>query len=114
MPSELFRRAQELLPDDLHILVSLGYIYGQQGRYPEAIETYLKAPSLLPEIPDANYHIAWCYYQVKQYEEGLRWVEKVLSMQPDNADALVMKGIILGAMGQYDAALFCYKRAAGY
>jgi Flp pilus assembly protein TadD len=35
----------------------------------------------------------------------------VLSVQPDNTDALVMKGIILGAMGQYDSALVCYRRA---
>jgi tetratricopeptide (TPR) repeat protein len=50
---------------------NLGAAYSKSGMHAEAIDAYLKAVQIDPEIGDAHYGLAFGFYHAKKYE--LAW-----------------------------------------
>ncbi|MFH1800182.1 MAG: tetratricopeptide repeat protein [Candidatus Omnitrophota bacterium] len=81
----LFRKAILLKPDYLYPYVDLGKIYGRNGRYQEALDTYRHAITLAKPFTQAL-----CYLEMadihllqRQRAEALPYLEKSIALETD-------------------------------
>lgn len=52
----------------------------------------------------------WLAFDCQNPLLAIEWVDRALSEEPENAEALAVKGDILQATEQFDSALICYER----
>ena len=65
---------------------------------------YIKAERLVREANDN-------FIYFKDYEMAMRQVEEVLQLDPENADALIIKGNIFFCLNEMNTALECFEAA---
>lgn len=59
----------------------------QNGAYPQALSTLLKAESLDPENPVIQNNLGLAYYVREHYTEAEKHLRKAISLQPEYSDA---------------------------
>lgn len=80
---EMIRKAVELRPQDGFIADSLGWVYYQTGRFPEAVEELERAVALEPQDPVINEHLGDAYWKVgRKAEARFQWA-RALRMEPE-------------------------------
>lgn len=52
----------------------------------------------------------WLAFDCENPELGLEWIDRAIAEEPENAEALAVKGDILQAVEQFDGALICYEK----
>jgi tetratricopeptide (TPR) repeat protein len=52
----------------------------------------------------------WLAFSCANAPLGFEWIEKAIAHEPDNAEALAIKGDILQQLERYEEALICYDR----
>jgi TolB-like protein/Flp pilus assembly protein TadD len=77
-------KAGEVSPNSVDILEPKGNILRRQGRFQEAIETFLRATELDPHYADLHVHLVGSYALVRQFSDAGRHFERSVSLQPDN------------------------------
>lgn len=105
-----FKKAVEVRPSDGYSYVTLAGFYNRQGNFPKTIEALGGRAQAEPNNPDAWHTIAAYYWDEtyrdgrltpqtkKDYiDKGLAADDKALAVNPDYADAMVYKGILLRA-----------------
>jgi len=75
-------RAVEISPYDYNVLVNLGTVYARKGDLQNAARTYLKAATMYPERPEAQYDLAYTFYVGGQTGEAEVWLRKALMTDP--------------------------------
>lgn len=65
---------------------SLGSVYFELKRWPEAAQAYEKASELAPQSANAAYNVAASYYNNRQYSAALPWYREVLKRDPKHPD----------------------------
>jgi tetratricopeptide (TPR) repeat protein len=63
------------------------------------------------DTPEGAYDAGAAYLRINHLEKALAMFDRVLAVEPDHADALNAKGVVLTHQGQYDQALEHYRRA---
>jgi len=63
------------------------------------------------DTPEGAYEAGVAYLRVNHLEKALRMFDRALGLNPDHADALNGRGVVLTHQGQYDEALDLYNRA---
>ena len=105
-------KAKEAKPNDPLVYTTLSGFYNRQGDFPKTIDALQKAAELEPKNPQ-GYQLLATYYWEKSYkdhrlstpqrkeyiEKGLEATDKALALNPDYADALLYKNILLRMQG---------------
>ncbi|MEI8292658.1 MAG: tetratricopeptide repeat protein [bacterium] len=83
---QLVRRALARSPQNGAYVDTLGWIFFQQGKYPEALTELLRAASLL-EKPDAVVleHVGDAYEKLGKSSEAVKYWQKAQTLAPDNS-----------------------------
>jgi tetratricopeptide (TPR) repeat protein len=78
-----YERVLDYSPDSPSALNNLGSIYGQQGRYLEAIPLFRR---LLRNTADADaaFNLANCYLYLDRLDEAVETYQRVFEIDPDN------------------------------
>jgi tetratricopeptide (TPR) repeat protein len=118
-------KAREVHPDDPLVYSTLSGFYNRQGDFPKTMEALHKAAELEPKNPTGWQMVATYYWekaykdhrltspQKKEYiQNGLEAVDKALALNPDYAEALTYKNLLLRMLGNEETDMA--KRAALY
>ena len=80
-------------------------------RYDEALASYDRALSLLPDYAEALNNCGITLHALKRYDEALASFDHALSVRPEYAEALNNRGNVLHELKRYDEALASYDHA---
>jgi tetratricopeptide (TPR) repeat protein len=118
-------KAREVKPDDPTVYATIAGFYNKQGDFPKTMEALQKAAELDPQNPTGWQTVATYYWekafkdhrlsaaQRKEYiDKGIEATDKALALNPEYADALLYKNILLRMRGNEEPDLT--KRAALY
>jgi tetratricopeptide (TPR) repeat protein len=72
-------------PEAAPVLFALGNLYAQQGRWPEAQQTYFRAFSAAPDNPDYAYNLAIGLDRLNQGKLALTYYQRALALAQDKA-----------------------------
>jgi tetratricopeptide (TPR) repeat protein len=119
------QKAQEVHPNDPLVYTTIANFYNRQGDFPKTMEALEKAATLDPKNPTGWQTVATYYWekafkdhrlttaQKQEYvSKGLDATDKALALNPDYADALLYKNILLRMRGNDEPDMA--KRAALY
>lgn len=108
----LYRRAHELMPERVSVLVNLAAVLAQLRRLPEARAMCERALALEPGNPDALSTRALCDRELADPGQALRMLDAMIRDHPAGAaDALHHKGVLLRDLGRATEAMACFERA---
>jgi tetratricopeptide (TPR) repeat protein len=96
-----FRKAAELLPNDVGAHTNLGNALYQDGRLKEAESSFLYALKLSGNFAHAHYGLASVLYELGQLEKAIAGYRRTLALNPDFIEAHYNLGHALLGMGQY-------------
>ena len=116
-------KARDVKPNDPLVYSTISGFYNRQGDFQKTMEALVKAAELEPKNPQGYQMVATYYWekaykdhrlssaQKKEYiQKGLEAVDKALALNPDYAEALTYKNILLRMQGNEEPDLA--KRAA--
>jgi tetratricopeptide (TPR) repeat protein len=70
-------------PNDADKLTTLGMLYGENGKYQEAIEPLARAAQLDSESFEVYHNLGLTYFRLKRFAEAREPLEKAVSLRPD-------------------------------
>lgn len=80
---ELIQQANRLMPNNAHVLDSLGWVYYRMGRLPEALDTLRQAFELQPDA-EVAIHYGEVLWMTGQKEEARKMWQHARKEAPDN------------------------------
>jgi tetratricopeptide (TPR) repeat protein len=83
-----------------------------RGYYEEAIKCFEKTIQLNSSYLDAYMDMADSENRLDNSEKAFELIDKAISIDPDNANAINVKGTIYYRLGKYNEALELYREAA--
>jgi YaiO family outer membrane protein len=98
-------------PNNALAVEQLAIVSGWLARYDASIAHWQRLLVLQPKRDDARIGIARVRYWKGEHAEALKVLDDVLSRQPTAADALTLRGDVLLASNQFDAAKDAYTAA---
>jgi tetratricopeptide (TPR) repeat protein len=104
-------RAVELRPDLINGWLNLALLERLRQRPSKAEEYLRKALALDPER--AVTHLAWCQFRTgeQDFAGAWGWLRWTLAREPDNAEAVNSRGILLHKEGRFAEAIEIFKQA---
>ena len=104
------RRSLEIDSGNAHAWNNLGNMRVATRALPEAIEAYIRATELIPEMVQAWYNLGICYRRNRQIEQSVNAFCKAIELQP--ADTVVYErfGILLYGLGRFKEAADVYRQ----
>jgi len=106
-----YQRAIELDKNNAEAHDDLGVIYVQSGKLDKAINYFRVALLIDPEYIQAWHNIAMANLIKGKHDTALEQVDRALALRSDDANALLLKSVILESMGEIELALK-YKKLA--
>jgi lipoprotein NlpI len=97
-------KAIELNPKNAEAHDDLGVIYAKQEQYGEAIKHFSSTIRLDPSYQKGYHNLAMAYYLVKQDDLALDTVDKALALNPQDRNSVLLKAVILTALGKLQEA----------
>jgi tetratricopeptide (TPR) repeat protein len=82
-------------PDDPDRLTLLGMIYGQHGRYEDAIAPLQRAAALDPDSYEIEHNLGLTFFRLKRYREARAPLERAVALRPDFFDSNALLGATL-------------------
>ena len=106
-----FRKANELTPNRMSVLLNLSTCLIEQDQWDEAFKFISLALELIPDDEDALLNLGIYQAHTSLTLEALASFDKVLSKNAKNEKALINKGNILQDIFQHHEALDCFNIA---
>ena len=105
-PLEVAKPACEQLfdPHDPDWLTTLGLLYGQHGRYEEALKPLDDACRLDPDSFEINHDLGLSYFRLRRYGAARKPLEKAVALRPDFFGSNALLGATLYTLGEDEAA----------
>lgn len=91
-------------PNDPDKLTMLGILYGENGKYEEAIEPLKRAAQLDPDSFEVFHNLGLTYFRLRRYAEARAPLEKAVSLRPDFFGSNAVLGATLYTLKDDDAA----------
>lgn len=91
-------------PNDPDRLTTLGLLYGQHGRYEEAVKPLEEACRLDPNSFEIQYDLGLSYFGARRYREARKPLEKAVALRPDFFGSNALLGATLYMLGEDGAA----------
>jgi tetratricopeptide (TPR) repeat protein len=106
-----YDRALEIEPDNVEAWTNKGVVFGNMGKYNEAIDCYDRSLEIEPKYALALYNKGSALGNMGKYNEAIECYDRALEIEPKYALAWNNKGVVIGSMRKYDEAIDCYDRA---
>ncbi len=93
--------------------LALGRVYGEMGRYADAVDRYQEVPRDSPRFEEALYEIAWTQVRAKRLEPALRTATMIADLSPGSPlapEASILAGHLFLRLGRYGEAVETYNR----
>jgi Flp pilus assembly protein TadD len=105
-PLEKARLACEKLfqPDDPDKLTTLGMLYGQHGKYAEALPPLERAAKIDPDSSEIQHNLGLTYFRLRRYAAARDPLEKAVALRPDFFGSNALLGATLYTLGDDEAA----------
>jgi Flp pilus assembly protein TadD len=87
-------------PDDPDRLTLLGMIYGQHGRYSQAVGPLERAAVLDPESYEIEHNLGLTYFRLQRYDEARGPLERAVTLRPDFFESNALLGATLFMLRQ--------------
>jgi len=101
VPDQAAEECEKLFrPDDPDRLTELGMIYGEHGRYAQALGPLERAAKLDPDSYEIQHNLGLTYFRLKRYAEGRGPLERAVALRPDFFDSNALLGGTLFMLGQ--------------
>ncbi len=84
------RRAQEIDPLSLNIILTVGRALFRLRRYQEAADHFEKALNIYPQDHQSRIQLGWSYLMLRRYDEAIQQANLALSSAPAEATALLV------------------------
>ena len=107
----LLKRIIQISPDNSRPYADLGRFFGQQDRYPEAVDALRKSIELDSSVVGSHQLLADYLSILGHSAEALQSYDVALQLYPDYAPALVGRGHMLRILGHWDDAIAAYEKA---
>ncbi len=107
----LFQASLQLLPQRISTLVNLAATQLKLDRPQAALNTAVQVLSLEADNADALFHEATARAHLQQHALALQGLERLLRLNDQWAQAWVLHGEVLQAVGQQEQAVHSYQRA---
>jgi len=91
-------------PNDPDKLTTLGMLYGENGRYEEAIEPLQRAAELDPDSFEVYHNLGVTYFRLKRFAEARAPLEKAVSLRTDFFGSNALLGATLYSLKDDQAA----------
>lgn len=105
-----FRKALELNPSLVPVLIDLGNVYHRMERYPEAIAAFKKAIEMAPNLALAHYNLGNEYYLVGRLAEAEWAYREAVRLEPSLGYAWYMLGKVYERTNRVAEALTSYQK----
>jgi len=111
-PAEvLYRKALDLMPTRVSLLVNLAAVLASQQRPDEALVFCERALALEPGNPDARSIQAQCSRAEAGPAQALQMLDQAIAADPSNVEAHSNRGVLLRDLGRFSESLASYDRA---
>ena len=87
------------------IFYNRGQVYQSLGKDRNALEDFIKAAQLSPENLTYKMTLARIFTRERRFKEAKKTLTQILSQEPLNAEAIIMRGRVLGERGEMKRAL---------
>jgi Flp pilus assembly protein TadD len=91
-------------PNDADKLTTLGMLFGENGKYKDAIEPLQRAAQLDPDSFEVYHNLGLTYFRLKQFAEARAPLEKAVSLRPDFFGSNALLGATLYSLKDDQAA----------
>jgi Flp pilus assembly protein TadD len=98
-------------PNDPEKLTLLGQLFGDAGKFAEALEPLKRAVELDPNSFEAWHNLGVTYFRLNQYKEARAPLERAVALRPEFYGSVVLLGATLYMLGDDEAALPVLERA---
>ena len=99
-------------PQNVDVLLSVGYLYEVSGHYKEAYDLYLKATQLNPKNAQAWFHKGHVLEFSQNFQDSAKDYEIAYSLDQDNPLILMAMGKVYYSKAKPDEALSLFLKAA--
>lgn len=89
-----YENAIKLDPNFFQTQFNLGSLYYEQGRFREALASFVKASILAPELPEPVGRIGETYLTLKNYKLANNFLKKAVEIDPNYATAFRNLGVV--------------------
>ncbi len=107
----LFTISAAASPKSGTLVGNLGWFHYQRGEYDAAIEKYLMALKLQPEMALFHNNLGNAYAQKHRYQDAVVELRKAIELKPTYAEAHMNLGLALEALGDIPGAVAAHKKA---
>ncbi len=107
----IFKKYQELNPNNSGTLFSLGLLYSNIGSYEKSIDYLLQFTELVNDNENAWYSLATSYSGAKQYDNAISAYLKSIELNSNNEKSWNDLGATYFEAKQYDVAIKAYLKA---
>lgn len=91
------------------IFNNIGLIYCNRGQLPEALEMFMTAHRLQPQLPDAMANIALAYKWMGDLKSALRWIDRALAIHPWHSAAQFTQAMAVLLSGDFKRGFELYE-----
>jgi tetratricopeptide (TPR) repeat protein len=91
------------------LYLNLGNAYFELGNYDKAVEAYLNAVELNPELARASFNLAKVYIEQQQLDEAKTILEALIREDPENEILLSTLAYVYSLDGEVDASISLYR-----
>ena len=91
-------------PNDPDRLTTLGLLYGQHGRYEDAVKPLEEAGRLDPDSFEIQHDLGLSYFRARRYREARKPLEKAVALRPDFFGSNALLGATLYTLGEDELA----------
>jgi tetratricopeptide (TPR) repeat protein len=81
--------------DDVDKIVSIGMLFGEAEKYPQAREAWEKAIALDPDSSEVQYNLALTCFHLRDLPRARKYVAEALRQRPDFVEANILYGTVL-------------------
>ena len=108
-----YERILETNPKDLEILIALGNISYDMGKWKEAVESYMKALAIDSTNVDVRTDMGTAYKQMGLFDLAEREFKKGIEINPKHAKAHYNLGVVYHDQGKYKETLVEWEKNYG-
>ncbi len=106
-----FENAIWLAPEEMMAIYNKGYILLSKGSREQALEYFLEANALEPNVFEVIFHIGQTFMEMDEAEKARPYLEAAASANSRSGPAIKSFGACLGKLGLTKEAIQAYKRA---
>ena len=100
----LAERAREALPNDPHVLDTLGWVYFRRGQFARAVQVLERSVRAEPGNADRQYHLGRSYYEDGRHEAAAAALERSLALDPGHGGAETARQVLARLRASDDPA----------